>query len=401
MFFWPIWHCIVLVCVNGWEGKIPLPTNLRQTTPGFQTITKSRWIWTENMHVTSSLGHHREGIFFHSWVNASWPQWEDTLAILTSSTNGIWSGLATHIPAGLCRPPGNYEDRRMSMHYGPGAGFTTLHGCIISGLADPHEYKLTWRPWTDSRPLPGNLRKDPGKTGRHWRFRFAGRAPRRRTRRANKARHWLNVGKLLSRLCCFGQCLRTKCPLHVTALTGTFSAWAGRVESFCEFLHTCQMRTHLLAQSSTAARGPEPSNTLDMATGSSSDRATEEDTLVDAAVEPHEPPYGPPPPQNLFSLRLSQALVDAMAPNIQHQGAFLTKIQGRIIDCVGITAVLRPMTPNEFLERDVLHFSESPPPSELEDPEDTAPSPWTTTVAEPELAGHRPNGLKGVGRSSP
>ena len=133
------------------------------------------------------------------------------------------------------------------------------------------------------------------------------------------------------------------------------------------------MRTHLLAQSSTAARGPEPSNTLDMATGSSSDRATEEDTLVDAAVEPHEPPYGPPPPQNLFSLRLSQALVDAMAPNIQHQGAFLTKIQGRIIDCVGITAVLRPMTPNEFLERDVLHFSESPPPSELEDPEDTAP----------------------------
>ncbi|CAE7710089.1 unnamed protein product, partial [Symbiodinium sp. KB8] len=110
-----------------------------------------------------------------------------------------------------------------------------------------------------------------------------------------------------------------------------------------------------------------------MATGSSSDRATEEDTLVDAAVEPHEPPYGPPPPQNLFSLRLSQALVDAMAPNIQHQGAFLTKIQGRIIDCVGITAVLRPMTPNEFLERDVLHFSESPPPSELEDPEDTAP----------------------------
>ncbi|CAE7873969.1 SEP2 [Symbiodinium sp. KB8] len=105
-----------------------------------------------------------------------------------------------------------------------------------------------------------------------------------------------------------------------------------------------------------------------MATGSSSGRPEE---TVEAPVEPHEPPYGPPPPQNLFSLRLSQALVDALKPKINHQGAFLTRIQGRITDCVGITATLRPMTPNEFLHTDVLYCSDEQL-SELEDPEDVA-----------------------------
>ena len=86
-------------------------------------------------------------------------------------------------------------------------------------------------------------------------------------------------------------------------------------------------------------------------------------------IEPHEPPYGPPPPQNIFSLQLSQTIVDALAPQVVHRGAFLTRIQGRITDCVGITAVLRPMTPNEFLHDDVLHCADDN--SELEDPEDT------------------------------
>ncbi|OLP81100.1 hypothetical protein AK812_SmicGene38400 [Symbiodinium microadriaticum] len=102
---------------------------------------------------------------------------------------------------------------------------------------------------------------------------------------------------------------------------------------------------------------------------SSSGRASEEEhTEEEVPVDPQEPPFGPPPPQNLFSLRLSQALVDAMAPNIIHQGASLTRIQGRIIECVGITAVSRPMTPNEFLDRDVLHCADNPSVSELEDP---------------------------------
>ncbi|CAE7548851.1 unnamed protein product [Symbiodinium necroappetens] len=159
----------------------------------------------------------------------------------------------------------------------------------------------------------------------------------------------------------------TKCPLHVAS---------GAESTACTVTSTAPCNTETteraasLLQQAQICQVPVQPAALDpycMATGSSSGRPEE---TVEAPVEPHEPPYGPPPPQNIFSLRLSQALVDALKPNINHQGAFLTRIQGRIIDCVGITATLRPMTPNEFLHTDVLHCSDQQL-SELEDPEDT------------------------------
>ena len=357
--------------MNGWGRSTQDPTRPLQTIPGSPITTRYRRAWTANMPATSSAGRSSVDIFLNSWANVCLFPWEDTSITLTSATTEIGRGQHRITQVGLYKQPEAFASHPTSWLCGPGAASITRPGSSTSGPMVDLDSRLTLKPWTRSpqQQLTGQFMPDIGKTCRNWKFRYVARARRRLSRRRGTPRtQRISLCFVLFRLVQLLLAMFTKCPSHVDHNAGSTACCVAST-ALCN-TETPESGASLL-QLAQICRVLEQQAALDlscMATGSSSGRPEE---TVEAPVEPHEPPYGPPPPQNLFSLRLSQALVDALKPKINHQGAFLTRIQGRITDCVGITATLRPMTPNEFLHTDVLYCSDEQL-SELEDPEDVA-----------------------------
>ena len=373
-----LWHCCLLGCVIGWDEKPENPTNF--LNHGSPTITKYQWTWTKNTLENYSVDLNNDDIFFPSWANACSYPWVDTSATSTLSTTGTEPGLWTPIQVERCRPLDPSVGRRMRQSSGPGAICTILRGFNISGLWDAPNRPLIWSPWTRCNRLnPGTSRTsrtDPGKTSRRWRFRFRARAHRRRIRRRRLAGSQTTLRDMICRNWPLPWAAMASCPLRIDAslLSHVCSATCSALYQWISFRHRRESYNTLaqgrITELSEESRKllQEPILVQDMASSSWSAAAGEPQD-EEVRIEPHEPPYGPPPPQNILSLRLSQTIVDALVPHVVHRGAFLTRIQGRITDCVGITAVLRPMTPNEFLHCDVLHCADDN--SELEDPEDT------------------------------
>ena len=107
-------------------------------------------------------------------------------------------------------------------------------------------------------------------------------------------------------------------------------------------------------------------------------------------LEPR-PPAGPPPPQGMLQVQITQAVASTVQRFWNFQGPLLTRLRGRLAQCYGLTVEVRPMAQHELDFRDVMYFGEDEEADEgnglgLAEPEAEPPGEGGTILTEAEVA---------------